>query len=316
MRQPSVDSPWTRLLRSSFRVYRDLPPSPGHALLRRLFRRLLRRHQRICLRNGIRLEIDLESVVQHTIFWMDGDMEPQLEWAVREFLPVGGTCVDCGANCGYIGLFAHRMRSVRVIFLEPHPTLAGAIRKNLELNGWQDACTVVEAAASDAQWQAELFESPDYDGEHSLLQDWAGNRKSVRPVMVRLTTLAKVFQEQRVGRVDFLKVDTEGHDFRVLKGLGAELRPERIRILYTELGRQRAEAFQLLQNAGYEGWGYLRGKTGKQLRHLVRRSQAGRPIRLYQKVAATEGTYGETLWLPKEGPEAAHMASLEKLAAS
>jgi FkbM family methyltransferase len=315
MSMPLKESPVAELLRHTFRTYRNLPICPGHPLLRRIFSSLIGRRQRICLRNGIRLEVDLVSVIQHTIFWMDGDMEPQLEWAVREFLPVGGTCVDCGANCGYIGLFAHRMRSARVVFVEPHPVLAAAVRRNVELNGWQKACTVVEAAASDKEGSAQLFESPDYDGEHSLLQDWAGGRKKVRPMNVRVVTLPGVFTEQGIGRVDFLKIDAEGSDFDVLKGLGTQLNPNHIRVLYAELGGNRTDGVRLLQDSGYEGFGYVRGKTGKQLRRHLKRYREDRPIMLYEKLMETRQAYNETLWLPKDGPEAAHMAGLTKLVA-
>jgi FkbM family methyltransferase len=309
-----TESSTASLLRHTFRRYRNLPVCPGHAVLRRIFRRLVARHQCIRLRNGIRLSVDLDSVVQHTIFWLDGDMEPQLEWAIREFLPVGGTCLDCGANCGYIGLFAHRMRGARVVFIEPHPTVAATLRRNVELNGWQDTCKVVEAAASDSAGSVQLYESPDYDGEHSLLQDWAGGRKKVRGIEVKRTTLLTVLEEQALDRVDFLKVDTEGHDLAVLRGLGDQLRPERIRVIYAELGRQREEAIQLLQDAGYEGFGYRRGKTGKQLRRLLSGYREDRPMMLYARLTDAGAACGETLWLPKGGPGVAYMDFLANLA--
>jgi hypothetical protein len=55
-------------LRHLFRLYRESPFSLGHPLPRRLFRALLRRHQIITLHSGIRLQVDLDRVVQHTIF--------------------------------------------------------------------------------------------------------------------------------------------------------------------------------------------------------------------------------------------------------
>jgi FkbM family methyltransferase len=312
---PVVESTFANLFRRTFRSYRKFPISPGHALLRRLFRALISRHQAIRLRNGIRLVVDLDSVVQHTLFWMDGDMEPQLEWAVREFLPAGGTCVDCGANCGYIGLFARRMRSAKVVFVEPHPVLAATVRRNVAANGWEARCTVVEAAASEAEGSAQLFECPEYDGAHSLLKDWAGDRPDARGPEVRLTTLAKVFEEQGLGRIDLLKVDTEGHDVSVLKGLGPELRPDRIRVLYTELGRNREEGIRLLESAGYAGFAY-RPIRGKKLRQLIDGYRDDRPLMLFTPLAEATDAHAETLWLPAGGPEVAHMAALAKLAAA
>ena len=141
-------------LRRWFRAYRYAPISPAHGLVRRLFRSLIARHQRVRLRNGLRLELDLASVVQQAIFWLDGDYDLPLQWVIRELLPLGTACVDCGANCGYIGLLARRFREAPVWFVEPHPRLAAEVRRNVTLNGWDRDCTVVEAAASDHDGEA------------------------------------------------------------------------------------------------------------------------------------------------------------------
>ena len=303
-------------MRDVYRIYRNFPVCPGHSILRRVFQSLIGRNQQVRLSNGIRLQVDLQSAIQHTVFWYNGDMEPQLEWAVREFTPVGGTFVDCGANCGYIGLYACRMSSARVVFLEPHPLLAAAIRRNVQLNGWQDRCSVVEAAASNQEGSAPFFESPDYDGENSLLPDWVGGKKQVRTLDVKLTTLATVLRDHRIARVDMLKVDTEGHDVAVLQGLGNRLSPDHVRVIYTELGRDREEGIQRMQNAGYEGYGYVCQRSAKVLRKQARRSRLDQPVALFRSLRESPQNVAELLWVPRGGMEAAHLASLSRLAAA
>ncbi|MBI3417825.1 MAG: FkbM family methyltransferase [Verrucomicrobia bacterium] len=304
------ESGFTRSARHFFRWYRNGPIRAGHPALRKLLRTMMPRHQRIVLRSGLKLELDLERVVQHTIFWYDGDMEPQLSWAVREFLPVGGTLIDCGANCGFIGLEARLHKHARVMLIEPHPELAAGIRRNVEINGWKNSCQVIEAAASDQTGSTSLFVCQEYDGSHSLLSDWWPHPGETKKVEVKLMTLRELLNSNcDFAKVDFLKVDTEGHDLNVLKGLGDLLVPNRIPVLYAELGREREAACALLQERGYAGFSYAPQLSGRALRQAVKRSADGQPVAFFQPLNEVSNG-AETLWCAKDSAQAARLAEL------
>lgn len=304
------ESRWAELLRRSYRVYRDSRLCVGHGAVRRLFRGLIARHQLITLGNGLRLELDLDREVQSSIFWFDGRLEPQLEWVIRELLPVGGTCVDCGANCGLIGLLALRLRRAHVVMIEPHPRLAASIRRNLELNGWQGTAEVIEMAASDACGSATLFENSRKDGSHSLLSDWEEGNLRRREIVVRSGSLESVL-DGRPGfsQVDLLKIDTEGHDFAVLRGLGKWLEPGRVRVIYTELGREREDAALLLGRAGYQGFAY-RPLGRKPMDRLMKRWRAGVPVGLFLPITAGRLPEVETLWVASGSAAARYLEEL------
>ncbi len=253
----------------------------------------------VTLRSGLRMELDLGQGIQSTIFWYDGDVEPQLTWALREFLPLGGWMIDCGANCGLFGLEARLHRGARVLLIEPHPVLADQVRRNIELNAWSDTCRVITAAASDHAGRADLHLCGTNDGSHSLDADWpilaTGTSSTIE---VTLITLADVLRNDvPSGRVDFLKIDTEGHDFSVLTGLGDCLRPDRVAMLYLELGNHREKAVELLRSRGYAGFSYRRDLLdGVALRRAMRRAADGAPPCLYTPVESSPGLEGETLW--------------------
>lgn len=270
----------------------------------------MRRRQVIELRSGLKLEVDLEGAVQQTLFWYDGDMEPQLSWAVREFLPVGGTLIDCGANCGFIGLEARLQKHARVLFVEPHPGLAAGLRRNIQLNGWSDSCTVIQAAASDHPGTAPLFLCPDYEASHSLLADWLPPHYHPETVPVRLTTLRQLMESEPGFRTaDFLKIDAEGHDRAILQGLGDWLAPDRIPLLYVELGRDRAQASGLLQERGYAGFAYRPHHSARELRRAVRHYAEGEAVAFYWPLEQC-GDGGETLWCPQGGVQEAFLREL------
>ncbi len=304
----TIESEYTHQARNFFRWYRG-GLRAGHPLLRRILRATMQRHQRITLRSGLKMQVDLDRVVQRTIFWYDGDMEPQLSWAVREFLPVGGTLIDCGANCGFIGLEARLLKRARVLFVEPHPELAATIAANIELNGWGQFCRLVQAAASDQPGSITLFLSS-YDGSHSVLADWTTHEQENREVEVSAVTLKQLMQQEPgFDHADFLKIDTEGHDFNVLKGLGDMLHPEKIRVLYTELGRERPAACQWMSEHGYAGFSYQRPPTSLKLRRAVRRYNDGEAVALFYPLDQCPDGF-EVLWVAKGGEQEAFLREL------
>ncbi len=262
------------------------------------------------------MEVDLEREVQSSIFWFDGGLEPELAWLVREFLPVGGTFVDCGANCGYIGLMARRLRHAKVLFVEPHPRLAETVRRNLGLNGWLEECEVVEAAASESAGTVTLFESGDRDGSHSLLADWENPSGSRREIAVAACTLSSLL-EGRSGfeRVDFLKIDTEGHDVAVLRGMGEWLCPPRVPVIYSEMGRDRESGWELLTRAGYRGFGY-RALTRQPMRRLMKRYGEGAPVALFHPLDSASSATSETVWVASRSAAAQFLESLAADAAA
>ena len=310
----STESPWVRRVRRGYRAYRYAPVSPAHGLVRRLAGALVGRRHRIRLRSGIWMEIDLASEIQQTLFWTDGDYEPQLHWVVRELVPTGAQVVDCGANTGIIGLVARRFRSSPVSFIEPHPRLAETVRRNVALNGWESSCRIVEAAASDTVGEAVLYENAEEDGAHSLDAGWVGGPLGARQFRIRKAPLPDLLGDLPNGPIGLLKIDAEGHDREVLEGLGAWLDPARIGALYVELGGDdRVRGADLLRRAGFTGFGQ-RPLRPRQQRAILRRLYAGEPAVLFEPIPPSSMPEGETLWVPMGGAVARHLGQIQHLA--
>ncbi len=309
-----TESPWVRRARRGYRAYRYAPFSPAHGLVRRLAGTLVGRRHRIRLRSGLWMEVDLASEIQQTIFWTDGDYEPQLQWIIRELLPVGSQVVDCGANTGIIGLAARRFRSCPVCFVEPHPRLADTVRRNIALNGWEDSCRVVEAAASNRVGEAVLYENSEEDGSHSLNATWGAREGGVQQIRVRTAPLPDLLGDLWQDRIGLLKIDAEGHDYEVLEGLGDCLNPDRLGIVYVELGGEdRTRGRALLERAGFTGFGQ-RPLRPRQQRAILRRLYAGEPAVLFEPIPPSSMPEGETLWVPAGGSVARHLGQLCHLA--
>lgn len=221
----------------------------GRSKMKKLFRLMIDPEQIVEIKPGLRLSLDLRIANQDSIFWFFEETEPALQWLIKKLLPEGGTFFDVGANVGLMGLLAAADKKARVFFIEPHPRLAESIRENIKLNTLTPLPQILEWAASDKEGESQLYiHNPKNDGAHTLKEfpDAIGKCK------VRTRRLDNFLNEVKIKRIELMKIDTEGHDFQVLKGLGDYLDPSIISLLYVEM-----EHFSTLSR---ETWDLLWGK--------------------------------------------------------
>tara|TARA_B100000676_G_scaffold305578_1_gene360066 strand:+ start:2106 stop:2918 length:813 start_codon:yes stop_codon:yes gene_type:complete len=252
----------------------------------------------VSLLHGEKVHLDRTRSNQNTIFWEDGMIEPHLTWAIHELLPENGSFVDCGANIGLFGIQAAKIKKARVLFLEPHPRLYKSLLTNIELNSFSRKISTVNAAASDKKGNGIFFEHPSQDGSHSLHNDWVDSN-SGHKFEVKKILLKDLLEGEEIEFVDFLKIDTEGHDFFVLKGLGAWLRPERISTIYTEMGDHREPITQLLKSRGYTPFGKI-SYNRREVFSAFNLYLKGENLPFFKRVDPMESNCEEILWVGQD----------------
>jgi FkbM family methyltransferase len=222
----------------------------GRSRMRRFLAKFMRSEQVVELQPGWRLTLQLKNdrrqFSQDRVFWFHEEYEPSLQWALQQLIPIGGRMMDVGANAGLMGFTAWYHRNAEVIFVEPHPRLAEQLRANIELN--QAKAVVVHAAANETDGEQLFWENPHNDAGHHLLAD-KQDPGGARTFTIPTRRLDGILRERDVEKIDFLKSDTEGHDFEVLLGLGDFLTPQKLPFLYVE--GKSPEIIALLKGRGY-----------------------------------------------------------------
>lgn len=170
---------------------------------------------------------------------------------VHALLPKAGVMFDVGAHTG-TALKPFAAEGWRVIAFEPDPT------NRRELHKFVDAMpnvTVDPRALSDQPAQdVSFYASEESTGIGSLRGFTEQHREVTR---VDVTTLAQALTEHNISAVDFLKIDTEGYDLAVLKGLPWEQVQPRIVVCEFEdsktkpLGYDFHTLAQFLTDQGY-----------------------------------------------------------------
>ncbi len=160
-----------------------------------------------------------------------------------------GTFVDIGANVGLISLLLADQIQHAILF-EPNPVAAVRARENLALNhlGFE----VHELALSD---QAGVVELENAGGVDSCNRTVAGFTTSAPTISVQRDTLDGFMAERGAlpPPISAVKIDVEGHENSVLRGMLRFLETHRPRLVMFEYLQRTniVETLELFSRVGY-----------------------------------------------------------------
>jgi len=160
-----------------------------------------------------------------------------------------GTFIDIGANVGLISLLLADKIQHAILF-EPNPVAAARARENLALNhlGFE----VHELALSD---QAGVVELENAGGVDSCNRTVAGFTTSAPTISVQRDTLDGFMAEHGAlpAPISAVKIDVEGHENSVLRGMLGFLETHRPRLVMFEYLQRTniVETLELFSGVGY-----------------------------------------------------------------
>jgi len=145
------------------------------------------------------------------------------------------TVLDVGAHHGEYARFVRQLVPQATVYaFEPHPR-AFAV---LEGQASRDGIVAVNCGCGDATGPADLYDYAEHAGSvHATLYPevvTALHRGRAESVRAQFITLDEFIRERGITRVELLKIDTEGHELKVLLGLRASLAKELIDVVQFE----------------------------------------------------------------------------------
>ncbi|MFA6543127.1 MAG: FkbM family methyltransferase [Limisphaerales bacterium] len=224
-----------------------------------------RKQQVIRLPRGMRINCKLWDEVQNAIWWNGPNYERKESRFIRRYLKPGMVFFDVGSNVGYYTLLAAPIvgKHGRVHAFEPVSEQHDDLRANVERNQLQNVVPERLIITDRAGTMEINLGSEDNAGTASVDLVY---RESRPTESVSCTTLDEYLRERGVAQVDVLKIDVEGHEPFVLRGMAGTLRTLRPLLLVEvrgdmleEVGSSREALFEQIAAHGYVPYALTRG---------------------------------------------------------
>jgi FkbM family methyltransferase len=163
-------------------------------------------------RDGLKWVLNPSDHQQSGLFWL-GAQDYWDIYHIKKLLKPGDVIFDVGANFGYysIVLSSSLQKECSVHAFEPNPPTAERLQKNIDLNNLNDVITIHRVGLSDTGGKGRMIERPDNSGAATIdTSEDEGNAV--------LTTLDSFCDTNLIDRIDFIKIDIEGFEERMLLG--------------------------------------------------------------------------------------------------
>jgi len=203
-------------------------------------------------RQGLNYELDLGQLIDARIYY-EGEFEPETSALFRRLVKPGMIVFDIGANVGAHALPLARLvgPSGHVYMFEPTDWALKKLKKNISLNPELSHVTVERIVLSDqnvsgqqysirSQWHADGVEGKEEEG------------------LIDYITLDSYCAAHNIKQVDFVKLDVDGFETRILRGgkkMFESLRPalliEMSDYWQSQVGDSAEAMIEALNDAGY-----------------------------------------------------------------
>lgn len=159
---------------------------------------------------------------------------------------------DIGANIGTYSCFIGNYTGSKVVAFEPFPKNAESLRRNLKLNSIDGE--VFELALMNEDGSKSIESMSDDPGEGQVLVTGEGDME------VHISKGDSLITEKGLASPSIIKIDVEGAELEVLRGLEECVSGDLPRLIYLEVHRKKIKRFggsvkeleEFLENRGFE----------------------------------------------------------------
>jgi FkbM family methyltransferase len=211
----------------------------GAKILYKITTLFVGKSMRVIDRDGVKYEVDLAEGIELSLF-LFGKFQSHI--TKNAFLKINSdfTIIDIGANVGLMTLqFAKLVPNGKVYSFEPTFYALERLKKNLSLNpDLAKNVTVINSFVSEnssSNPDIVAYSSWKVNGErgnndHPVHLGTPKNAEGVPSI-----SLNDFVENQKIEKIDFIKIDTDGHEYEVFKGAQKAIAKYRPKIIF-EIG--------------------------------------------------------------------------------
>lgn len=203
--------------------------------------------------------------------------------------------LDVGANEGqYAALVLQVNTKLKLFSFEPHPH---TFQKLQQRWGQTAGVKLLQVGVGDEVGQMSLFDHAEADGsQHASLYKGVIEDLHQQKAVAHTVDIIKIddfIKEEQLETIDLLKIDTEGHEYKVLLGAMGAIRTQRIKAIHLEFNEMNVISRQTFKDF----WDLLPNYTF----HRVLPGGRLLPIRQYQPILCELFAYQNLVLLLKKG---------------
>ena len=214
-------------------IYRKSPVKPFQKSLSKLYEiyKLHNRNKIVMAEiDGIKYQLDLNELIDSSIYY-EGCFEPMTTAVINKYVREGMTVLDIGANIG-----CHTLRFAKlvggggkVIAFEPMSWAYSKLKHNIELNDFNNI-VIEKIALSSVNQRAQniYFRS-------SWTIDPGSSSNAKKKEDINFITLDEYVRRNKINRIDFIKLDVDGYEYKIIQGARDTLKRDKPLIII-ELG--------------------------------------------------------------------------------
>lgn len=172
------------------------------------------------INGNFKINVNTKNFIDACIYFT-GDYEPYLKSNFAQLIKPGMTVLDVGANIGFHTLYFAELvgKSGKVIAFEPIEVNYKALQQNLALNEFPQVVAVNSALGStNSILNIHIDDNALNPGAFNLFEDGEKNTS------INCVKGDDYLAENQIAQIDFIKVDVEGFELEVFKGLSETLR--------------------------------------------------------------------------------------------
>lgn len=178
--------------------------------------------------------------IQNRIFLARDYFEIRNLDRAKKYMKTDGIFLDIGANIGNHTLFfCNECRAKKVYAFEPVKKTYKILKRNIVLNQLQDKVITYNSALGQCFSKGGIIYAEDSGGNR--VKEEAGGEVKIEPL-----------DSFKIARIDFIKIDVEGYEERVLEGARETLRSNRPVIMIEIFDDNYSRVDGLLSSLGYE----------------------------------------------------------------
>jgi len=172
-----------------------------------MFRKLI--SQKSVVINEFKIFLDKDDPLRLSLF---GEFENDERKIMKKMIKKGDVVLDVVSHIGFHSLLFSRLvgEKGKVYAFEPHPETFALLEKNIEVNNIKNI-KPIQAAISDCNGIEKLYLNKYSNASHAFYNP-ENMKKFIQVKTIRLDSYNKI-------KADFIKIDVEGAERKVLKGM-------------------------------------------------------------------------------------------------